>query len=258
MPSSKTFLFAGFAISLASVVINTFVLSSVNSRLKAADSEYFKVEQALGGQLSLLNEADIKFDVYRVMHHVALGSPMATAQEARQDAKEILQGFLVRFYAAANDIPLVQVTRIAADEAGEALPKVKKVMDLMQSLQRSKDPAESARLAMEIEKAGKEISPPKTEMAKKLREIGNYADAETAASDGLDLTARLMPVMMSLRDQIVTSIERKESRMNQLQIERSSLARKAAYATYAAISLQIFGLMLIFTRDIARELTKET
>jgi len=127
----------------------------------------------------------------------------------------------------------------------------------MRSLQASKDQAESARLVLEIEKAGKEMPPPKSETAKKLREVGRYAVAETAASDGMDLMSRLMPVMMSLRDQIVKSIELKESRMRELQSERSSLARKAAYATYAAISLQIFGLMLIFTRDIAKELTKE-
>ena len=41
LPSATTFLITGFAISVASMVVNTFVLSGINSRLKEGNSEYY-------------------------------------------------------------------------------------------------------------------------------------------------------------------------------------------------------------------------
>ena len=257
IPSPKTFLIMGFAISAASVAMNTFVLSSIGSRLKAVNSEYYALDDALHKQVTQLTQVDLKFDVYRVMHNLADTSPTANARDARQDAKEILQGFLVKFYAAANDISPVEVNRIAVDEAGDALSKLKRDLELIQSLQQSKDPAALAQLASLVDKLGKEELPPKSELAAKLREVGKYAEAETAAADTLELMFRVFPVMESLAEQLGKSIEQKESRMRELERERSSLEQKSAYASYAAISLQIFGLMFIFTRDILREITKD-
>lgn len=253
IPSSKTFVLVGFAISLASVVLNTFVLSSINSRLKAVDSEYFELKEALSKQVSHLNEADLKFDLYRVMHNLAFSSPSARAQDARDDAKAILQGVLVKFYAAANDISPIDVTRVAVDEAGDALPKLGKMLELLQALQQSTDQSERARLALELEKLGKEESPPKSELAKKLREIGRYADAESTALNEVELMSKLFPVMKSLREQIVESINWKENRMRELERDRASLVRRSAYATYAAISLQLFGLMFILAKDTVKD-----
>ena len=41
--------------------------------------------------------------------------------------------------------------------------------------------------------------------------------------------------------------------MRELQRERSSLTRKANYSSYAAIAFQLFGLMLILTKDLLKE-----
>jgi hypothetical protein len=111
-------------------------------------------------------------------------------------------------------------------------------------------------MASLVEKLGKEELPPKSELSAKLREVGKYAEAETATTDTLELMVRVFPVMESLAEQLGKSIERKESRMRELERERSSLESKAGLASYAAISLQIFGLMFIFTRDILREIGK--
>jgi uncharacterized membrane protein len=63
----------------------------------------------------------------------------------------------------------------------------------------------------------------------------------------------LMPVMKSFREEIVDSIQKKENRKRELERERSALAQKANYASYAAITFQLFGLMLILTRDLVKE-----
>jgi hypothetical protein len=257
IPSARTFLIVGFAISAASVAVNTFVLSAIGSRLKAANSEYYGLQDALHKQITQLTQADLKFDVYRVMHNLADTAPAANAGDERKDAKEILQGFLVKFYAAANDISPVEVNRIAVDEAGDALAKLKQDLELIQSLQQSKDPAALAKLASILEKLGKEELPPKSKLAAKLREVGKYAEAEATTTDTLELMYRVFPVMESLTRQLSESIERKEDRMRELERERSSLETQAGYASYAAISLQIFGLMFIFARDILRDIAKD-
>jgi uncharacterized membrane protein len=59
--------------------------------------------------------------------------------------------------------------------------------------------------------------------------------------------------MKSFREQIVASITRKENRKHELERERSSLTRNANCASYAAIAFQLFGLMLILTKDLLRE-----
>ena len=65
--------------------------------------------------------------------------------------------------------------------------------------------------------------------------------------------ASLMPVMKSFREEIVASIQKKEIRKHELERDRSALAQKANYASYAALAFQLFGLMLILTRDLTRE-----
>jgi hypothetical protein len=250
--SSKNLVLAGFLISLASVAFNSVVLSYVNKRLQAVDSEYYKLADSLAKQAAELNEGDSLFDQYRIMHNVAFSVPAAKAKEARQDAEAILKRFLTKYYAAANDIPPTEVTRVEVEEAGQIIPLLEKGLELMQALQATSDTAERARLTAELDKLGQEVPAPKSELGKKLREVQKYSQAEFAENDVVIMSA-LMPVMKSFREQIVESINRKESRRHELERERSSLMTKANYASYAAITFQLFGVMLILTKDLLRE-----
>jgi hypothetical protein len=252
LTSSKNLVLAGFLISLASVAFNSVVLSSVNKRLQAVDSEYYKLADSLTKQATELNEGDSLFDQYRIMHNLAFSVPAAKAKEARQDAESILKRFLTKYYAAANDIPPTEVTRAEVEEAGQIIPLLEKALLLMQALQATSDAGERARLSAELDKLGQELPEPKSDLGKKLREIQKYSQAEFAENDVIIMSA-LMPVMKSFREQIVDSITRKESRRHDLEGERSSLLRKANYTSYAAITFQLFGLMLILTKDLLRE-----
>lgn len=249
--SPKIFLLLGFAISLISIILNAFVMASISSHLEAINSEYSELEEAFDKQVTQLTQIDLKFDVYRVMHYLALLTPTAKIPEAKEDAKEILQGFLIKFYAAANDISPVEVNKIAMDEAGELLSQLQV---LMQSFQPTTGKKDQSQLSSVTEKLGKEEPPAKSELASKLREVGKYAEAETTSANGLELVYKLFPVMKSFTEQLNESIKRKESRMDELERERSSLERKLAYADYASISLQIVGLMFILALDIVREI----
>jgi uncharacterized membrane protein len=59
--------------------------------------------------------------------------------------------------------------------------------------------------------------------------------------------------MKSFREQIVGSTNKKENRKHELERERSSLTRRANYASYAAIAFQLFGVMLILAKDLTKE-----
>ena len=250
--SSKNLVLTGFLISLASVAFNSVVLSSINKRLQAVDTEYYKLADSLGKQAAELNEGDSLFDQYRIMHNVAFSVPAAKAKEARQDAEAILKRFLTKYYAAANDIPPTEVTRVEVEDAGQIIPLLEKGLQLMQALQATSDTAEQARLTAELAQLEQEVPEAKSELGKKLREVQKYSQAEFAENDVVIMSA-LMPVMKSFREQIVESITRKESRRHELERERSSLTRKANYASFAAITFQLFGLMLILTKDLLRE-----
>lgn len=251
IPSAKTFMLLGFAISLVSMILNTFVLANIDTRLKAADTEYFKLVEALSKQATELNATDVRFDLYKVLHYVAFSVPAVNTQDARKDAEVLLKGILTRYYATANDISLVEVTRVEVEEMSEVLQKLEKTLALLQALQQSPDQSVRAQLAGALEKLGELETPPKSELAQQLREVGQYAAVESTAENELEILLKLMPLARSLREQILASINKKESRIRALERERASLARQSKYATYAAISLQIFGLMLIFTKDLA-------
>ena len=250
--SSKNLVLVGFLISLVSVAFNSVVLSSVNKRLQALDAEYYKLADSLAKQAAELNEGDSLFDQYRIMHNVAFAVPAAKAKEARQDAEAILKRFLTKYYAAANDLTPTEITRVEVEEAGQIIPLLEKALQLMQALQATADPMERVRLTAELAKLEQGVPEPKSELGRKLREIQKYSQAEFAENDVVIMSA-LMPVMKSFREQIVESINRKENRRHELERERSSLSTRANYASYAAITFQLFGLMLILTKDLLRE-----
>jgi hypothetical protein len=252
LTSTKNLVLTGFLISLISVAFNSLVISYVNKRLKEVDEEFYDLGDSLTKQSANLNEGDSQFDLYRVMHNLAFTVPPAKAKEARQDAESLLRRFLTTYYAAANDIPQTEVTRVEAEEAGQIIPILEKGLQLSHALQATSDPAERARLTTELENLGKQVPEPKSELGKKLRELQKYSQAEFVENDVVLMSA-LMPVMKSLREQIVDSIHKKENRMRELQSERASLVRKSNYSSYAAIVFQLFGLMLILTKDLMKE-----
>jgi hypothetical protein len=247
--SSKNLLLLGFVLSLVSVAFNSLVLSYVSERLKDVDDEHTALLGSLHRQTAGLNEGDSQFDQYRIMHNLALIVPPAKAADARRDAESFLKTFLTRYYAAANDIPQTEITSVEVEEAGQAIPLLERGLELAQTLQTTTDKETRARLTEELDNLGKQMPEPKSELGKKLREIQKYSQAEYADNDVM-LYSALMPVMKSLREQIVASIGQKQNRILVLQRERASLVRKSSYATYGAIAFQLLGLMLILAKDL--------
>ena len=247
--SVKGLLLLGFLLTLVSVAFNTTVISYVNDRLKAVDDEHTSLVNSLERQAAALNEGDSQFDHYRIMHNLAFAVPAVKTTDARRDAENFLKSSLTKYYAAANDIPQTEITNVEVEEIGQAIPLLEKGLELAQALQTTSDPAKREQLTEELANLSRQTPEPKSDLARKLREIQKYSQAEYAESEVM-LYAALMPLMKSLREQVVTSTTTKRDRMRELQSERSSLLRKSSYANYGAIAFQLFGLMFILAKDI--------
>ena len=257
IPSAKTFMLLGFAISLVSMLLNTLVLANIDTRLKTADTEYLQVVEALSKQAAALNATDARSDLYKILHYMAFSVLAAKAQDVRKDSEALLKGILTRYYAIAHDISPVEMTKVEVEEMGDLLPKLEQILALLQALQQSPDASERAQLEGAIAKLGEGEAPPKSALAQKLREVGRYAAVESTAENEFEILLKLTPLAKSLREQILASINAKERRVHELEGTRASLARQSKYATNAAISLQILGLMLIFTKDLAGQMLSE-
>src|SRR3954470_3412914 len=160
LTSSRNFVLTGFLISLLSVAFNSIVLSSIGRRLQALDAESNQLTESLANQAAELSEGDSLFDQYRIMHNLVLAVPPAKTKEARQDAEAILKRFLTKYYAAANDIPRTEITRVEVEEAGQIVPLLEKGLELTKALEATAKPEEKLRLVAELAKLAQALPEP--------------------------------------------------------------------------------------------------
>jgi hypothetical protein len=250
--SNRNMVLLGFTLSLVSVAFNSLVISYVNRRLKEVDEEHVKLLDSLERQSAALSDGDAQFDRYRIMHNLAFAVPANKTSDARNDAAGLLKSALTKYYAAANDIPQTEITAVEVEEIGQALPLMEKGLELARAMQAATNPVEKARLAKELEDLEKQLPEPKSDLARKLREVQKYSAAEYADSEAM-LFSALMPVIKSWQEQVLTSSEKKRSRIRELQSARSALVRKSNYVSYGAIFFQLLGLMFILAKDLLKE-----
>jgi len=61
----------GFALSLTAVIINLFVLSGINDKIKQADDELFKLNASLTNQAKSISESKVTKNLYKVLYHTS-------------------------------------------------------------------------------------------------------------------------------------------------------------------------------------------
>jgi len=137
VPSSRTFVIAGFAISLISVALNSIILSKIDTRLKAADSEHGKLVESLNSQKAALDHSDLQLGFYTLMRDQADLISADKAENTRADAGYFLGGAITDMYVAANAIPQIEVLRVESEELNAAFPKIDKMIKIAQRLKRA-------------------------------------------------------------------------------------------------------------------------
>lgn len=198
-----------------------------------------------------MNRAEVIYGQFATLNALARMAPADQRKSASDDSIFLLQQYLDRKYIAVNDIPTIEVIKSSAEEIAESLAflaRVKKARD-------EGNTAEAERIAKQADDVLKNVGVPKTELGKKLQKSAEVADTETLAGmDTGDILLEISPYLKELDDQFIANYQKKEARIAELKKKKEDLSWWASIATYLAISLQLFGLMFVLTKDLTKDL----
>lgn len=245
----------GFGLSLLSVITNIFVLAGINDRVKEVDAELSKLNESLRTQAADIDRADLKFDLFTILNHVSKLGNGEIKKAAGTDSIIMLQDFLTIYYSAVNEIPAIELLRTESEQAAALIPMIEKIREAEQ-LMKAGNSSEAEKLMEEAQRMMADFEP-KSELGRKLREIVKFTEADGMEEKNTDeIASELAPRIKSSIDQYLVNYQKKEGRIKALQEKKADLAWKGNLATYAAVSLQLFGLMFVLTKDLMSDTVK--
>lgn len=251
--SARSWVLMGFAISLISVIINVFVLSGINERIKEADGELNKLTTSLSNQATEMTRAEVIQNFYTTLNHISKFATGDAKKSAEADSIFMLQSSLQKTYAAVNDIPVAEMKKVENEELSNVYLYLSKVKEL-QKARAEGNTAEAAKLEKETNDLEKVTDQPKSELGKKLAEAVEAANPETLADKSTtEIIFETSPYLQKLNEQYITNYQKKEARIKELQDKKANLSWWASMTSYLAISLQLFGLMFVLTKDITKD-----
>ncbi len=173
-------------------------------------------------------------------------------EEAASDAIDILADSYKNDYIAANDISMSDAIRAENETLIVELAAAEKGKTAMELASQGKI-AEVEQLVKEIEAdAAKNV--PKTELGRTLYEMEQKVSGEASVEeDEIDILLRALPVIKPINEQYLASYQKKQERIKELQDRKSNLSGWQNTFTYIAVSLQLFGLMFLLMKDLAKD-----
>lgn len=252
--------FAGFFISFAAIVVNALILANINNRIGAVDAESARLNEALRVQTVNGNEAEAKFGNYRIMHHLASLVSSANRADAVEDATIGLNEALTFLFAAANEVSVTEIRRVESEavdseETQQLYEEAKKAEDSDQKTPTAEAPkaVEDKEIDKKLEQALRDLeeayAPKDENLRKKIDAIRIISIAAAASENPNELFVRLYPVNKSLSARWVESVKQKQARLVELGADKSRLITYQGYSTFAALSLQMLGLMFVIFKD---------
>lgn len=249
---NKTWLALGFALSMLSVVTNVLVVSSINERLRGVDGEIAKLETSIAAQTSAIDRADMKYDLFRMMHHISKLSTGETNQAAGLDALVYLQDYLKGYYAAVNDISETELLRSEQAKIAAMVPMIEKYREA-ERFQKEGNAAEAERLAEEASAMFAAYTPA-DELGRNVDKLTAFLkDPELAQQTTFDVISEMVPHFRELVARYLSNYDANTARLAELREKRINLSQWSNRATYAAISLQLFALFFFFAKDLVKE-----
>lgn len=250
--SNRTWLIIGFSLSVLSVVTNLLVVSGINERVRGADTEIARLETSIRNQTADIDKADMKYDLFRLMHHL---SKLSTGEEhklAGQDALIFLQDYLKGYYIAVNDISSTDLLRSETAKIAAILPVIDKINEA-ERLQKEGKAAESQRATKEADTMFANFEAP-DELGRNIDKLVEFTnDPELAEKKTLDITGVLASNIRGLVNRYLVNHDDNNAKLAELRARRTNLSQWANFATYAAISLQLFALFFLFAKDLVKE-----
>jgi hypothetical protein len=251
--SARSWVLMGFSISLISVIINVFVLSGINERIKEVDGELNKLTTSLSNQATEMTRAEVIQNFYITLNHISKFATGDAKKSAEDDSIFMLQSYLQKTYAAVNDIPTSEMKKVENEELSGAFLYLSKAKEL-QKARTEGNTAEVARLEKETDDLEKVSDKPKSEIGSKLAETVEIANPEQLADKSTtEIIFEISPYLQKLNEQFITNYQKKETRIKELQDKKANLNWWASIASYLAISLQLFGLMFVLTKDVTKD-----
>lgn len=262
--NSNTAMFAGFFISFVAIVVNALVLANVNNRIGAVDAEAARLNESLRSQTINGNEAETKFQSYRIMHHLASLVAPANRADADEDATVLLNEALTFLFAAANEVSVTEIRRTeaeltASEEVNQRYEEAKKAAEesgekpAAEQIPKGdeKQEAEKALEAAlrELETAG---ATGDDDLRKKVAAISTISVAAAAAENENEFFVRIFPVNKALSARWVESVKRKQARLVELEADKRQLIKYQGYSTFAALALQMLGLTFVILKDVLK------
>lgn len=256
--SARTWVLMGFGISLLAVVINVFVLSGINDRIKEAEGEISKLNASLVNQASELTRADMRADSFLILHHLSKLSADKEEQKATgDDSIGLLQDFLQKYYAAVNDIPTNEMLKAQSEDMSGQLKAAEKYTAAYAIMQKEGRTQESDRLIQEAGEIIEQNAQAKSELGKKLDAAAALPDVDNLSSKSTaEVMMAIIPSWKNSNEQYIANTQKKEARIKELQGKKASLSGWQSLFSYLAVSLQLFGLMFVLTKDLVKD-TKE-
>jgi len=254
--SPRTWVLMGFALSLTAVIINLFVLSGINDKIKQTDDELSKLNASLTNQARSISESKVTKNLYKVLYHTSKSLKDDEKEAAAGDAIVILADSYKNDYIAANDISMSDAIRAENDKLTVELAAAEKGNNVIELARQGKK-AEADQLLKEIEADADKIAP-KTELGRTLYGIEQKVSGEASVEeDDIDILLRTLPVIKTINEQYLTSYQKKQERIKELQDRKSNLSGWQNIFTYFAVSLQLFGLMFLLIKDLAKETNEQ-
>jgi hypothetical protein len=240
----RIWLFLGFAVSVISIVVNTFIISGINDESTDTKQKHAAAQARLVELSTELSTAELKFDIYKVMHYVALNTVPAHKQDAKDDAKYMLMAYLAKNYGAANGIPAIDLFENTTIEQGQELETLKKVKDILAKAEAETDPKKLEALEKELDAVNTDIVPI-TDLGKKLDAARQAATVEETSTNQLEWELGFLPTAMEFREKTLASIKAKKEEVQKHQKKLDELSQRSNLANYMGVALQMLGLLLV-------------
>jgi chromosome segregation ATPase len=212
----------GFSISLISVVINTFIISYINNRVKEIDSESSTLSESLIKQALELNSADIKHDLARMMRYFAAATPDAQKADAKNESAYLLNAFLQRNYAAETNVPPVELIKSEIEEMNGEMSNLEKHKDINKRMEKTTDPDAMDKLIVEMSALDTKTEPT-TELGKRMQALKKYSLAAFESKSDFDYWLTLLPVLKESKESILNNINTKQQRIKELKAKKETL-----------------------------------
>ncbi len=255
---NRFWLVSGFVVSAISVVVNALVIANFNDDKSELARQHSYAKDRLFELSSSLAQAESKFDTYKVLHHLAYSNmPAERAADAREDAMYMLQGYMAKAFAAANDVTPIDLYETQTIELGGELDSLLKVRDIALQLSEEKDKIKIEALKKKLDTIESEF-PPQSELGRKLKEAGDEAEIEKTTDSWVEWELAFLPTTKAFREKAIATIKGQKKKVASLERQISELDGRTDLANYLGVALQMLGLMLVLGESVKGKSSAES